>query len=161
MISRLYTLKKWTVYAVVIYLLLALQLIVLQQLPLFGTIIWLPPVIVGAYVSFEKDPFIPAIIGTFADVYLRSGLLFTILFPVAALLALRYWHGENRIVKAAVVSAACSLLGQVLFGVIMLWAPGHTDITSFAARMPLELVLSLMSLIFVYPVFKLVRGKHV
>ncbi|MCL2546076.1 MAG: hypothetical protein FWE06_02620 [Oscillospiraceae bacterium] len=138
---------------------LALQLTIVPYGRILGAMFWLPPLLLGSVLAFESGGgalLYAGLLGTWCDVYLHSGILFTLLYPLITLVAWRYADNFPRRswVTMLIIAVGSSLLGQLLYAVLFLLAAGRANISLLWTRLPLETALSLLGVPVVYPIFR-------
>ena len=151
--------KKWLLYALFSYILLALQLTAMPYVRVLGITPWLPPIILACILTFQKAPatlVYAAVLGTWSDAFMRSGPVFAITFSTLALIAWRIEDRlpQNNIAKSILFASCISAISQLVYSIIFLLAPGRADFSLIWTHIPIELALSLFCLIFVYPLFR-------
>ena len=157
--KRLHNVKKVMLYTASSYFLLSVQLILAPYARVLGVMAWLPPTMLGCVLTLEEGFSVTllyaALLGTWSDVYMHSILLFTVLYPLIALIMRRYaaYFSVRRLVWVLALSAGISVLGQLLYITILLLVPARANISLLWTRLPMELSLSLVGLLVVYPLF--------
>jgi hypothetical protein len=152
------TVTKWLLYAAGGYALLLLQLTAVNRLGILGVTPYLPPLLLGCMLTFERGPAASVyalLLGTWCDTYTHGVLLYTLLYPALALWAIRAAavFAEPAFLTALLWSALAALSGQFLYFCFFLFLPGHAGITALWPVLPAELLYSLCVLPFVYAVF--------
>jgi len=149
---------RWLSYTVCSYFLLLFQLSVAGRIAIAGVVPFLPPLLLGCLLTFEQGPAAAVyalLLGSWCDTYAHSVLLYTLLYPAAALLVMRAAgvFAKPSILTALMLAAGVAVAGQLLYSCFFLLLPARAGWAALWPAIPAELLYTLCLLPFVYVLF--------